>query len=395
MTTGARPLIAVGAFVLSAMSGACHADPLGDVPRDSGRGTFVELAVGARSACALTGDGRAYCWGAGSDAQLGNGSRTSSAQPVQVNAPGVAFIHLSSGYRHSCGLALDGQAWCWGWGVPGQLGVGGPTVGGPLAVHGPAFQAITTGSYHTCAIAADGAGWCWGDNANGQLGDGSGTARFAPVPVTGGIRFRQLSAGGVHTCGIGLDGVTYCWGLNQAGQLGSGTTADADRPTRLAGDVRFSSVSAGFSHTCALTADGTAYCWGSNARGELGDGALVPAGLPGSAAPRAVQTALRFAAVEAGFSRSCGVTTDGGVLCWGAGENGELGTGRRSDETLPAQVLGTAGNAAALHANAVGTGLTYGCALTSLGSVYCWGAGDEGQLGNPGLNLSLRPLPVQ
>src|SRR5512146_1102017 len=159
------------ALTLLPVLGACNGDTLAGVTRDSGRSNFSVLAVGARAACALTSDGRAYCWGAGTDAQLGNGGRTSSAQPVQVNAPGVAFRQISAGYSHSCGLGIDGQGWCWGWGVPGQLGVGGPTVGGPFAVHGPAFEVITAGSYHTCAIARDGAAWCWGDNAYGQLGD--------------------------------------------------------------------------------------------------------------------------------------------------------------------------------------------------------------------------------
>jgi hypothetical protein len=34
-------------------------------------------------------------------------------------------------------------------------------------------------------VATNGQGWCWGDNLRGQLGDGSLVTKMAPAPVLG------------------------------------------------------------------------------------------------------------------------------------------------------------------------------------------------------------------
>jgi len=56
--------------------------------------------------------------------------------------------------------------------VPGAVANGGP------------YTALVAGGTHTCGLATDGTAYCWGYNGSGQLGDGtSGTDRLVPVAV--------------------------------------------------------------------------------------------------------------------------------------------------------------------------------------------------------------------
>ncbi|HYN82170.1 MAG TPA: hypothetical protein VES88_11750 [Gemmatimonadaceae bacterium] len=102
--------------------------------------------------CALTGSGAAYCWGSNDSGQLGTTSALSTCTivftggtsstfscagaPVPV-AGGLAFDIVIPGARHTCGLARDGRAYCWGANNLGQLGNGGTAQSNtPVAVAG-------------------------------------------------------------------------------------------------------------------------------------------------------------------------------------------------------------------------------------------------------------------
>jgi alpha-tubulin suppressor-like RCC1 family protein len=92
---------------------------------------------------------------------------------------------------------------------------------------GLAFVDISAGVNHTCGIAAGGQAYCWGLNVNGQLGAEQPDFTSAePVPVSGGHSFSSISAGNEYTCGIAQETtargntVAYCWGSNAFGQIG-------------------------------------------------------------------------------------------------------------------------------------------------------------------------------
>ena len=96
----------------------------------------------------------------------------------------------------------------------------------PVAVSGlsSGVSALVAGNSHTCAVAVDGAAKCWGDNSYGQMGDGSTTTRSTPVAVSGltsGVS--ALAAGWYHTCALTGGGAVKCWGENFDGQMGDGT----------------------------------------------------------------------------------------------------------------------------------------------------------------------------
>ncbi len=86
---------------------------------DTNSTTFVQLAAGEEHTCALDDDGGAWCWGRGANGALGNDNDDRETTPVAVAAPQsegdpVSFEQLAAGNQHTCGLAQDGDAYCWG-----------------------------------------------------------------------------------------------------------------------------------------------------------------------------------------------------------------------------------------------------------------------------------------
>ncbi|XP_022151092.1 ultraviolet-B receptor UVR8 isoform X2 [Momordica charantia] len=88
---------------------------------------------------------------------------------------------------------------------------------------------------------------------------------------------------------------------------------------------------------------------------------------------------------------------DGGeqeIWSWGAGTDGQLGTGRLEDETLP-QLLLTPPLSSAAAISTLSCGGAHAIALTSGGGVLTWGRGNSGQLGLGDTASSLHPMPVK
>ena len=253
--------------------------------------SFQSITAGYAHTCALTTTGQAYCWGMNQYGQLGNNSATDSRIPVAVQMPaGVSFQSITAGIVHTCALTTEGKAYCWGINQYGQLGNNSTTNSRiPVAVQMPAgvsFQSITAGYAHTCALTTTGQAYCWGQGYGGQLGNNSTTNSLTPVAVqmpAGVVRFQSIVAGYYHTCALTTEGKAYCWGMNNQGQLGNNSTTNSLTPVAVqmpAGVVRFQSIVAGYYHTCALTTEGKAYCWGMNNQGQLGNNSTTNSSIP-------------------------------------------------------------------------------------------------------------------
>lgn len=136
--------------------------------------TFTQITTGDAFACAIAATGTLHCWGRNSEGQLGNGGFAPSATPVAVQTSGT-WESVVAGYFHACALRSNGAAFCWGLNDTAQLGDGSTAIVNsvPQPVQGGrTFSQLVAGSDHTCGLAADGTAWCWGNNQVNQLGDG-------------------------------------------------------------------------------------------------------------------------------------------------------------------------------------------------------------------------------
>jgi alpha-tubulin suppressor-like RCC1 family protein len=115
--------------------------------------------------------------------------------PVPVSET-LRFAALDTSENHTCAVSSDGSTWCWGINEYGELGtdvaldlcdIPGVVLvactGTPHGVTGaPVFTALATSvSGHSCGLTAAGAAWCWGFGMGGQLGDGRSTDSTRPV----------------------------------------------------------------------------------------------------------------------------------------------------------------------------------------------------------------------
>ncbi|CAM3714312.1 IPTL-CTERM sorting domain-containing protein [Paracidovorax anthurii] len=359
----------------------------------SGLGSGVAAIVGGSAhTCALTTAGAVQCWGANDFGQLGDGvSALLSNTAVAVSGLGSGVAAIAAGLNHTCVLTTAGAVQCWGNNINGQLGDGTTTRRTtPVTVSGlgSGVAAIAAGSSHTCAVTMAGAVRCWGDNTNGRLGDGSSTQSLIPVAVSGlGSGATAIAAGNAHTCALTTAGAVRCWGANSNGQAGDGTISiQRNTPTAVSGlGSGVAAISARNSHTCAVTVAGAVLCWGNNPDGRLGDGSTTQ-----SATPVAVSgLGAGVAAVSAGTSHSCALTTAGAVRCWGLNSNGQLGDGTTTQRTTPVAVSGLGAGVVA-----IGPGANHTCALTTAGGVLCWGSNALGRLGDGTTTDSLAPVAV-
>ena len=282
----------------------------------------------------------------------------------------VNFSQLSIGDSqvvgaHTCSISSAGTVYCWGAGDSGQLGLGDTNfeVNVPFQVGSASdWTQISSGGFHTCAIKASGTLYCWGYGFPGQLGLGDTDSRMSPVQINLSTDWTHVSAGLLHTCAINKNTELFCWGEGGSGQLGNSRTDDQDLPALVNGGAAWTQVSAGASQTCAVKTGGRLYCWGA-------------VEMPASAATNVVISSTfaqigndaDWQTVSAGSSHTCAVKTTGALSCWGAGTSGQLGLGDNNDRAMPERV-GTD-----TDWSSVSLGISSTCALKSSGQLFCWG----------------------
>ena len=353
----------------------------------------LDLTVDASAQCTTYGDAAsvlafhaasANAVGDGTAADSGAGAFCAAAAPD----PDLGSLHPGDG--SNCWLSGAGGIWCWGDNDYGKFGNGSEDNVYEVPVQPIGMESgvvsMEAGEDFHCAITDEARLFCWGRGSDGQLGYGGELKQSSPVEVVNedGTGWLQVSAGDYHACGVTGDKIARCWGSGSSGRLGNGGTEDEVYPVDVVGlDDSIVAVAAGGSGSCAATEEGQLFCWGDS--DTLGNGSeensLLPVAVPG----------LEAGVVEVGVSGSgnlaCALTDVGEVWCWGDGER--LGQGNEEDSLVPVQVSGLSTGVASLS-----VGSSYSCAVLEDESAVCWGANNDGNLGDGTTTDALLPVAV-
>jgi alpha-tubulin suppressor-like RCC1 family protein len=136
----------------------------------------------------------------------------------------------------------------------------------------------------------------------------------------------------------------------------------------------FTQLDAGWVHACGVLESGHVVCWGSNAGGRIGNGESASEPV----APTVVEGLDGMVDVAVSLVHSCALSSDGTVHCWGNNEDGQLGDNSLVNSPFPVQV------AELTDATAISAGTYHTCAITGEETgrrAYCWGGNFNNQAG--------------
>ena len=302
----------------------------------AGGTNWKQVSSGSRYCAAIKTDGTLWTWGLGTYGQLGDNTATNKLTPVTTFAGGTNWKQVSSGYKHCAAIKTDGTLWTWGRGADGQLGDNTVTdKSTPVTTFagGTNWKQVSSGGAQCAAIKTDGTLWTWGLGTYGQLGDNTITNKSTPVTTfAGGTNWKQVSSGGAHCAAIKTDGTLWTWGNGSYGRLGINTITSKFTPvTTFAGGTNWKQVSGGNRHCAAIKTDGTLWTWGNGSYGQLGDNTITNKSTPVTT----FAGGTNWKQVSSGGNHCAAIKTDGTLWTWGRGTDGQLGDNTVTTKSTP------------------------------------------------------------
>nr|XP_033804087.1 RCC1 and BTB domain-containing protein 1 isoform X1 [Geotrypetes seraphini]XP_033804088.1 RCC1 and BTB domain-containing protein 1 isoform X1 [Geotrypetes seraphini]XP_033804089.1 RCC1 and BTB domain-containing protein 1 isoform X1 [Geotrypetes seraphini]XP_033804091.1 RCC1 and BTB domain-containing protein 1 isoform X1 [Geotrypetes seraphini]XP_033804092.1 RCC1 and BTB domain-containing protein 1 isoform X1 [Geotrypetes seraphini]XP_033804093.1 RCC1 and BTB domain-containing protein 1 isof len=226
---------------------------------------------------------------------------------------------------------------------------------------------------HVLLCTEDGEVYAWGHNGYSQLGNGTTTQGVSPLLICTNLlnkKVQEVACGSHHSVTLTSDGEVYGWGYNNCGQIGSGSTANQPTPRRIINCLQTKivvGIACGQTSTLAVIDNGEVYGWGYNGNGQLGLGNNGNQMTPCRVAALQGVCVLQIAC---GFAHTLALTDEGLLYAWGANAYGQLGTGNKSNQLSPVQIMmekERVVEVATCHS-------TYtSAAKTQSGQVYMWG----------------------
>jgi alpha-tubulin suppressor-like RCC1 family protein len=333
-----------------------------------------------------------WTWGSGGNygfaGVLGNNATTDRSNPVTTFAGGTNWKQVSAVSSHTAAIKTDGTLWIWGRATEGQLGTN-DTINRSTPVTtfagGTNWKQVSGGNIYTAAIKTDGTLWVWGTGTSGQLGINAAINRSTPVTTfAGGTNWKQVSGGNTHTAAVKTDGTLWVWGTGTNGRLGTNDGTDRPTPvTTFAGGTDWKQVECGLNYTAAIKTDGTLWTWGYGTNGELGTNALSSVLTPVTT----FAGGNNWKQVSAGQSYTTAIKTDGTLWAWGQGSNGKLGTNDTINRSTPVTTFAGGTNWKQVSGNS-----THTAAIKTDGTLWTWGTGSNGRLGDNSITNKSTPV---
>ena len=190
--------------------------------------------------------------------------------------------------------------------------------------------------------------------------------RINPFLLSGAflVVFLSLQPGAAQT----VQAQTRGWGWNASGQLGIGNTENQPTPVTVSAAPDATGMSIGYRHTLFLKPNGTLVASGYNGDGELGDGNATNTS---QTSPVAVLNLTNVVQVTAGYYHSAALLADGTVWSWGANNQGQIGNDTTT--TAGCQCIPTATQSSISGVMQIDAGSRHTLALKSDGTVWAWG----------------------
>jgi alpha-tubulin suppressor-like RCC1 family protein len=337
-----------------------------------------------------------------------SGNATTPESPTGLAPLSGRNITQVSGNNRSASVLENGGVYAWGGGSFYATGIS-TTADQATPVNTIAenngVSKLAADSHLKMMTVTEGGLETWGYGGINACSQGKNSDVTEPGSHSQTPRFEQAAGSGVtavdgsqyHTC-FTINGGLRCYGRNGGGQVtGDGTTSayECDPQTVYADGSGITDLAVGGHHTCVIK-NGGIWCWGANSEGELGDGTTTPRSTPTeilAAGSGATEIAAGYFCSGECQAATCAVIK-GGVQCWGTQRNGILGDGV-SDTSAPYTYRTTpyATIAAGSGAHDLVMYGTHACVRTSNGTsgIECWGAGWNGQLLESGSSIQNTP----
>jgi alpha-tubulin suppressor-like RCC1 family protein len=313
--------------------------------------------------------------------------KTSSGTDLgNLNLGWITKDYLMSVYPQIANQMITPELWTWGVGGNGQLGNNTTTDRStPVTTFAGGANWKQVGSRYNvgAAIKTDGTLWTWGRNSYAMVGDNTATNRSTPVTTfAGGTNWKQVSVGARTLSAIKTDGTLWAWGTNANGQVGDNTTTNRTTPvTTFAGGTNWKQVDNGYFHTTAIKTDGTLWTWGHNSYGQIGNNT---SGTNRLTPVTTFAGGTNWKQVSCGFAFTSAIKTDGTLWTWGRGTDGQLGNNTTINRSTPVTTF--AGGTNWKQVSCTGTQIAV---IKTDGTLWVWGKNVVGGLGdNTAVNRS-------
>jgi alpha-tubulin suppressor-like RCC1 family protein len=348
-------------------------------------GSWSKVSTGTTHILAIRTDGSLWSWGDNQNGQLGAGSFTARSSPAQVGSSSWSIC--AAGYQNS--YIINPQGKLYGMGLnqyTGQLGVDGSNsiftnFSLPTTVGTSSWSMVDAGNgYGIGSVynATQGSFqlYGWGNQNTGSIGNGTGGSSSSPVAITSGATynyvynsFSLVSAGLAHTMAIKPDGSLWAWGYNADGRLGTYNTTSYSSPVQV-GTSSWTMVTASTTNSLLLDINGKLYATGYNYTGLLGN----PSNFSNYSSPVQIGTSSwsMLASINGSATTTGALLINQSLYTWGGGSSGQLGNGSSVSVTSPVAVGITTGATYASWTTA-SAGTNHTLAIQSNGSLWAWG----------------------
>ena len=350
-----------------------------------------------------TGAGHLYGWGYNSNVgQLGLNDRVNRSSPTQIPGSWTMGAKIAYNGGSTAIVRTDGSLWMIGSNTSGQMGNNNRThKSSPVQLPGT-WRDIGTAGGSFGGLKTDGTFWTWGSDSNGMLGLSDNFSRSSPTQLPGSNWSTIAGGEGWY---LGLKGTyLYAWGENAQGQLGQNNKTQYSSPRQIPGN-QWRSITGQRDVAYAIKTDGSLWAWGTGSGGRLGQN---QDGEKAWSSPKQIGTDTTWNHLSnqrvtlSGYGGQIFATkTDGTLWAWGIqGDFGVLGLNQapggpdQNARSSPTQI-GTGTDWSLTDSNQMYVDTMCASAMKNDGSLWVWGGGQYGSLGQNSITPGYRSSPTQ